>query len=493
MIVNKQLIDCVLDTGEPSKMFVVSYIDKEGDLKQLTYKLPLDQLFNWEYARSRNDNADPIWKSWDNKLIKKVPTTNLSDYRLAELLCSFGDYVAPLYENNFPKQVICDIEVNVTDSGFPEVTTAENPVNTIAICEDYEVTVLARKDLTQAQIKSIQKKLSDYTKKYGNYHFNFIYFANEADMLLYFFKFIKDKPAVTGWNFLGYDWMYLYNRCDILGIDISFISPTGKFYNFGVDNKSGKINVKLPYHKLVYDYLMVYKKWDYAVKYKENNTLDYVAEQVLGIKKVDHKLGFKEFYEKEYEDYVFYNAIDVVLVNEIHNTLKTANIFTSMANIVKCNAMEAFSTIKPIETAMVSFLYDENKVIPTVRNKKPAEDADYEGAFVWPTVPNAYQYVLGFDFASLYPSIIRQFNISSDTFKFKNLHHKRADNEIKTSSGAVFTKEFRGLLPRFLDYYFEKRKEAKGNRKRVDTEKEYLNKILEVRKAGISKENFKED
>ena len=48
MIVNKQLIDCVLDTGEPSKMFVVSYIDKEGDLKQLTYKLPLDQLFNWE-------------------------------------------------------------------------------------------------------------------------------------------------------------------------------------------------------------------------------------------------------------------------------------------------------------------------------------------------------------------------------------------------------------------------------------------------------------
>lgn len=91
--------------------------------------------------------------------------------------------------------------------------------------------------------------------------------------------------------------------------------------------------------------------------------------------------------------------------------------------------MEAFSTIKPIETAMVSFLYDENKVIPTVRNKKPAEDTDYEGAFVWPTVPNAYQYVLGFDFSSLYPSIIRQFNISSDTFKFKNPHHKRIDNE----------------------------------------------------------------
>lgn len=40
MIVNKQLIDCVLDTGEPSKMFVVSYIDKEGDLNSLLTNFP---------------------------------------------------------------------------------------------------------------------------------------------------------------------------------------------------------------------------------------------------------------------------------------------------------------------------------------------------------------------------------------------------------------------------------------------------------------------
>lgn len=489
MIVNKQLIDCTLDNGEPSKMLVVSYITKEGDIKQLTYKIPKEQMFNWVPAKSRN-GADPEWRSWDGKYIRKEYTTKLSDTRIAELLCSFGDYVAPIYENNFPKQVICDIEVNVTDTGFPEASTAENPINTIALCEEFEVTVLARKNLSKAQLKSIQKKLSDYTKKYGEYKFNFLYFANEADMVMYFFHFIKDKPCVTGWNFLGYDWLYLYNRSKQLNIDISFISPTREFFDFGIDNKSGKIKVKLPYHKLVYDYLMVYKKWDYAVKYKENNTLDYVSEQVLGIKKVEHKLGFKEFYEKEYEDYVFYNAIDVVLVNEIHKKLKTANIFTSMANIVRCNAMEAFSTIKPIETALISFLYEDKKVIPTNWNKKLAEDGDYEGAFVWPTIPAAYRYVVGLDFASLYPSVQRQFNISSDTFKFKNKNHIPNKDEIKTSSGAVFTKEYRGVLPRFLDYYYNKRKEAKNNRKRVDVEYEYLEKVLKARKLGISKEDF---
>lgn len=491
MIINKQLVDCVLDNGVPSKMLVVSYIDKDGEAKQLTYKIPKEDLFNWEYAHMKRD-ADPLWKSWDGKPIKKVPSDNLCSYRISEMLCSFGEYVSVIYENNFPRQVICDIEVNVDDSGFPEASTAENPINTIALCDDKQnITVLARKDLSEKEIKSIKKKIKEYTKIFtGEYTFTFKWFANEADMLVFFFNYIKDFPAVTGWNFLGYDWMYLYNRAEILGININHISPTGKFYNFGIDNKSGKINVKLPYHKLVYDYLMVYKKWDYAVKYKESNTLDWVSEQVLGTKKVEHKLGFKEFYEKDYENYVFYNAIDVVLVNEIHKKLQTAKIFTSMANIVHCDAMEAFSTIKPIETAMILFLYEKNKVIPLVRNKKLDITVDYEGAFVWPTIPGTYRWVYGLDYASLYPMTMLQFNISGETFKFKDKAHKPKSNEIKTTSGAVFTKDVKGLIPEFVELYYGKRKAAKNNRKRCDVEREELAKILEARKKKISKEEF---
>lgn len=494
MIINKQVVNGTPKyPGHSGSTLVVSYVDKEGEIKQMTYDIPQDQMFNWEYARSKNDRfADQTWRSWDNKPIKKVPTKSLSDYRIAEMLCSFGKYVEPLYENNFGRIAFVDIETDVTDNGFPEAITAENMVNTIAVCENWSnhIKVFARKDLKRFEIESIVKKIADHTKRFANYTFEFIYKQNEADMLLSFFTYIKDIPFISGWNFLGYDWLYLCNRCDNLGIDVRFISPTGQFYSFGVDNKSGKINVKLPYHKLVFDYLMVYKKWDYAVKYKESNTLDWVAEQVLGTKKVEHKLGFKEFYEKEYEDYVFYNAIDVVLVNEIHKKLKTANIFTTVANTVHCNAMEAFSTIKPIETGLVSFLYQTHQVIPLVRNKKLPEDVDYEGAFVWPTIPDCYRYVCGLDFASLYPSIVRQFNISPETYLFKDKNHKRAENEIMTSSGAVFTKDFRGLLPKFLDDYYARRKEAKNVRKRVDTEMEYLKSILEARKKGITKEQF---
>ena len=83
-----------------------------------------------------------------------------------------------------------------------------------------------------------------------------------------------------------------------------------------------------------------------------------------------------------------------------------------------------------------------------------------------------------------------QFNISGETFKFKDKNYKPKSNEIKTTSGAVFTKDVKGLIPEFVELYYGKRKAAKNNRKRCDVEREELAKILEARKKKISKEEF---
>jgi DNA polymerase elongation subunit (family B) len=60
---------------------------------------------------------------------------------------------------------------------------------------------------------------------------------------------------------------------------------------------------------------------------------------------------------------------------------------------------------------------------------------------------------------------MRQFNISSETFIVRDKNYIPGPNEIKTTSGAVFSKE-KGLIPSILDVYYAKRKAAKNNKKK---------------------------
>lgn len=488
MIVNKEQIPYIDQNGEETKRLVVSYVAKDGSIKFLDYPIPKSEMFNWYYA-GRGANADPSWLSYDHKPVKKVPVEMINEYRMNELLCSFGAQADPIYEFNLPEMWFCDIETNVEDE-FPEADTALQPVNTIALTKFPRTIVWGRKDLTEDEKKMIQHKISTHeNKKVRGYKFEFRFFPNEADMLYDFFKFIAPIPCITGWNFLGYDWLYLYNRSvNKLGMDINFVSPTNKFYNFSINNlKFGKKSVMLPYHKIVFDYLMVYQKWDKSIKVKENNTLDFVADKTLGYKKIQHQLGFKDFYEQEYADYVFYNAVDTILVEQIHEKIRVANVWLALTAELKTELMMSFSTIKPTEVVLTNFCYEEHKVVP-VKKREEGGKEDYEGAFVWPTQPGVYKMIGGLDFASLYPTTIRQFNISPETYKFTDRtgSYIPKPNEIKTTSGAVYDNSFKGLIPRVLTKYFNARKESKMHKKLCAAEHEALKEILDRRKASLS-------
>jgi hypothetical protein len=66
--------------------------------------------------------------------------------------------------------------------------------------------------------QDMQKRIIDgtneYFKKYNTqYKFKYIKFDDEFDMLKTFFNDMVPKmTCITGWNFIGYDWMYLVNR-----------------------------------------------------------------------------------------------------------------------------------------------------------------------------------------------------------------------------------------------------------------------------------------
>lgn len=472
----------IVNTEQRENRLLVSYADKKGGISFKQFNIPANQQFKYVYALQRN-NALPNIKSWDNKPVRKVPSRFLNRTRIQEFFLDAGEEnVKDLFELNIPKLASCDIEVEVDDDGFPDAFEARNKVTTIAWCTYPNVYVFGMKPLSGTQTAEIESNINKHIEKTGKeYRFIYIQHDSESNMLSDFmFNYVKPAPLVTGWNFWGYDWPYLMKRCEKLGINVRNLSPTKQWYRHKIMNRGKKTFINLPQHKLIVDYLEIYKKWDRTIDPKENNTLDYVADRALGFKKVKYPGTFQELYEKDFDQHVFYNAIDTIIVEMLHWKLKTMNTFLGLANITRVDAMNSFSPIQMLEASMVSYARKRNMVFPENRDMK--ERQDYEGAFVFDPKPDLYEWVVSLDAASLYPTIMRQFKISIENFVKKDKSYIPKEHEIKCASGAVFDASEEPLLPELLTDFYNQRKSAKKISFQAEIEAEELKKIMKRRK-----------
>lgn len=463
---------------------IISHINKEGEIAYMQLNVPPGHQYSYVYAKS-NSGVVPGISSWDNKPVRRVPSGFLSKHRIQEFLIDAGDQVAPLFEMNSPQLYSCDIETDVTDDGFAEPGEAPNRINSISWSHFPDVHVFGLKPLSGEECAEIEKKINEHLKPIDReYKFYYHQYSSESDMLYDFlYNYARHAPLITGWNFWNYDWRYIYNRCKRLNLDISWMSPTKQWYKHRIMDRNKRVDCMLPQHKLIVDYMEIYKKWDRVISPKENNSLDWAGEAVLGIKKVKYPGTFKELYN-DFPLHVFYNAIDSILVEEIHNKLKTMGTFLGLGNINRVEAMSAFSPISMLEATSARYAYKRNKVFPKSHRESIRED--YEGAFVYKPVPDMYEWVAAFDYASLYPSIMRQFKISMENFITKDKNYTLKENEIMCSSGAVFDASYEPLLPEILTDYYAQRKDAQKIAKKAEIEANELKQILDSRLKTVN-------
>ncbi len=467
-------------------VLIISYINKEGNISYKKINVPSQHQYSWLYSKQKN-RGHSDFSSWDNRPVYKVPSEFLSKTRLQEFFIDAGEKIVnPLFEMNEPNAYFCDIEVEVDEEGFPDPDEAKKRINTIAWSHKDEVYVFGLKPLTGNQIDKIEKDINEHIKKLGiKYRFIYKQYENEANMLHDFlYNYARHAPLISGWNFWSFDWRYIYNRCRKINLDISWMSPTKQWYQHRIMDRNKRVFITLPQHKLIVDYLDIYKKWDRTIEVKENNTLDFVAEAALDIKKVKYPGTFSDLYNKDFDRYVFYNAIDTILTEQIHKKLKTMSTFLGLSNITRVEVMSAFSPIAMLEATLVRFAYKRGKVFPKVHKER--KRTDYEGAFVFEPTPNLYEWVVSFDFASLYPSIMRQWNISIENFITKDKNKEPKESETKCISGAIFDTSTEPLLTEILTLYYNQRKEAKAIHIKAEKEADKLKQILKKRKKDVN-------
>lgn len=451
----------IINIEQKAKTIRVSYVNTLRGISFLEIPLNDNDMFNWEYDNRRRNPEPNEPVSWDNKPIIKKANNMLSKYRIEEILFNLPqNQQDDLFRFVMPEKWFVDIETEF-DNGWAKPELATNRVVMISgVNEKMEGFVMGLKKLTNQQVDDLANKARTMLKD-DSLTFKYEYFEREEDMLIWFCTHWCPKMTmITGWNFLGYDWPYLYNRCRRLGLEKYFrsISPVNELVN----------DKYLPMHRMVSDYLDIYVKWDRVIDVKENNTLDYVANQATGFSKVKLPKGLKETYEEDFFTFTLYSLVDSVVLKLVDDKINTMQTFLSLANKSKVEYYRTFSPIYNTETLMNHEVLRRNQRLLRKGGFSVQQGESYEGAYVKTPVPGFYKYVACFDFASLYPTTQRQFNISPDTYLGKIQVSSNDKMKIITASGAVFDNSKDSIMRTIICDRFNDRLLAKNQMKKAE-------------------------
>jgi DNA polymerase elongation subunit (family B) len=475
---------------------ICSYIDKSGNIKLKYY--PWTRPTKFITTSDDDPEKDGKYVTWDGKSTKQIYTRYPNRYSVYDFLDHLPKEEQDiLFEYNEPNIFFVDIENEITDKK-PQPQLAETAILSISIVHKNKALVLGTGPLSDKEIEIIR---NDINSKYGSkfdreYEFKYTQYQNEYELLLNFFKvFVPKMAVITGWNFIAYDWVFLVNRARKIGVDPTYASLTRNLK----EPKNPQDFAELPAHRIIVDYMELFSKWDTSIKVKESNALDFVASKVLGVKKVNYEGNLKILYETDFKNFIFYNAIDSILVQLIHEKSKYIDILYGVGTLSKITVTSAFSTLAVTEGILRRKLRDQKNIVlckldNTVEN---SSDEGIKGGWVKDPIVGLASWTVCFDFASLYPTTMREFNISADSYKGQRIKNKDYSlfnghqiplekNDIITINGSVFRNET-GVVKQVMSDIYSDRKRYKGIMMQKHEElEETKRKIKEL--EGITKE-----
>ena len=164
--------------------------------------------------------------------------------------------------------------------------------------------------------------------------------------------------------------------------------------------------------------------------------------------------------------------------------------------MARINYEDVLSPIRTWDAIVYNHLKEQNIVIPPNKLK---EKEFYPGAYVHEPETKIYDWVMTFDLASLYPSLIMQHNISTETIveKTENVNQTEIDERILnhtlelddeyifSGSGQYFRKDIKGFIPVLMEQLFNDRKLIKTEM--INNKKEYEKTKDESLQSVISK------
>ena len=475
-----------------TKKLVVSYVDQTGDIKLKYYNW--DNPMKYVACEDSDPQKHPQFKSWDNKSVKQIEVNHPDRYAIYEFLDQLPEKERQeIFEFNLPKIYFIDIETQIVD-GFPEAADildadgtllkegAATQVLSISIVYDDKIILLGLEEMPADMQTRITEKTNKYFEKFGvEYKFKYVKYDDEFDMLYAFFnKMVPKMPLLTGWNFLKYDWLYLVNRSRKITkwvgnreykIDPAVASLTKKI------TKAWGTEYELPTHRMIFDYMQLYEICDTSIKVKESSSLDFVSQKLVGVEKIKYNGSLQKLYEDDFETFMYYNAVDSVLVQKIHDARNYISIIYAISSLAQIRIVDVVSQMNnalgslAITEGVLRNRFRKMDNIVLFRDEKGDDKSTIAGGWVKDPIVGMNRLVATYDFASLYPKTQLQFFIAPENFiGIQNPHNKThcengreidLNSHVLCVNGAVFEKRMSPTLMMLEDVYADRKKAKK--------------------------------
>ena len=287
-------------------------------------------------------------------------------------------------------------------------------------------------------------------------------FATEAKVLQAFCARVAelDPDVLTGWNVVDFDLTMLARVAQRLRQPLRLGRDDGEVRIRAADGYFGSGSASVP-GRLVLDGIGLLRG---AFVRMDDYSLDAVARQVLGEGKAleganDDRLGeILGNYRDDLPAFARYARTDARLPLAILERLDLVTLAYARSRLTGMAPDRVAASIASFDFLYLAALAKRRRAAPTLRAGDARVHAAQAGGHVLEPRVGLHDNVWVFDFKSLYPSLIRTFNI--DPLGFVAEPKDDADDLIVMENGVGFRRA-PAILPAMLDDLFPRREAAK--------------------------------
>jgi DNA polymerase II len=293
-----------------------------------------------------------------------------------------------------------------------------------------------------------------------------------------------DPDVITGWNVVDFDLAFLSRAARRHGLHFA-IGRSDDEFALQKDASFTRESRASVFGRQVLDGLSLMRG---AFIRLDDYKLETAAQTFLGKGKLlagdGRHLEIEALYRTDPQRLVDYNLQDARLVLELLDRTGLVELAIERSLLTGMQLDRVSAAIASVDSLYLNVLRRRGVVAPSVGAE--AREARIGGGYVMDSKPGLYQNVLVFDFKSLYPSIIRTFNIDPLT------HVRRPDAEVATvraPNGAHFRRDLPGIIPELLTQLAAEREQAKqsGQSVKANAIKILMNSFYGVLGAGASR------
>lgn len=323
------------------------------------------------------------------------------------------------------------------------------------------------------------------------------FFKSEKELLTESFRIMWDYPVIITFNGDNFDLNYMFHRAEKLKIDKD-LNPIHVKRGFGIMAKA-ECDLRKGIHLDVFNFFFNRSISGYAFGGSyQSASLNAISEALLGEKKYEHE---EDIHDMEIDILSWYNLKDSILTLELtrFNNSLVWNLIILLCRITKLPIHDMIR--RQISTWIQNIFYFEHRrknfLIPRKSEiseaKKGGElmskffDGKFQGAYVIQPVPGIHYDVVVMDFASLYPSIIKEFNLSYETVLCP--HKDDEDNLIKGTPYHICTHKM-GIFAYVVGFFRDTRvkyfKPKSTNKNLTQKQRSYNHTIQQALKVFIN-------